>query len=343
MRSILSYMAIRIAALIGLMVLFNLLYVKTTWKSDISQHADLKDSLDKYSFNTDLLFLSSSSNYFFQAKDSSHQMISQMIDDQLIEYRVNPIHKGYMHAGMFLTVLENIPDTSSIKSVLVEMNLRSFGAFWVYSDVETLYSIQQLMMNENYPPLLRRVMFAFDFYDNKTYAERNKQFVGEWKTQELQFPWAFEYKYVRDWDQGLARSGKYLRDDGQWDYDKIGQACNIVKAFAFHIDTTNHPRIRDFDAIVDLSRKRGWDLYFVIMPEDYEKAQTLIGNEVPWLMNQAVELLDKRYTNLGVNVINLHNLLGASYFYEPYPTEHYLSSGKKMIADSVVAVIRKTK
>lgn len=335
-----KYIISRVLALIGLMILFNLIYTKTTWDNERSQHADLKDSLDKYNPISDILFLSSSSNYFFLAKDTSHKQISEMLDEQLPELRVNAIHKGYMHAGMFLTLLENLPDTTNISQLIIEMNLRSFGPFWVYSEVETRYSIQQLLMDENYPPILRRLAFAFDFYDNKTNAERKKQYVGEWKSNKLSFPWEFEYEYVQQWDQALAKSGRYLKEDGKWDWDKIGQACNIVKAYGFHIDTTSHPRVADFDAIVELANKRSWQLYFVIMPEDYEKANNLVGKEIPWLMDQAAELLEKRYTSQGVKVLNLADLLGAEYFYEPYPTEHYLSSGKKMIADSIVVAIR---
>lgn len=334
------YIAFRVLALIGLMILFNWIYTETTWVKERSHHADLKDSLDKYSQTTDILFLSSSSNYFFLAKDTSHQMISEMVDSQMPEWRVNAIHKGYMHAGVFLNLLENLPDTTSVKQLIIEMNLRSFGPFWVYSEVETRYAIQKLLMDEKYPPILKRLAFAFDFYDNKSNAERKEQYVGEWKTKKLKFPWDFEYEYVQQWDKALAKSGRYVREDGKWDWDKIGQACNQVKAFGFQIDTLDHPRIVDFDAIVHFAKERSWPVYLVLMPEDYEKANDLVGKELPWLMDQAAELLLERYSAQGAKVINLVNLLDRDYFYEPYPTEHYISSGKKMIADSIVVAIR---
>jgi len=201
--------------------------------------------------------------------------------------------------------------------------------------------MQQVMMNHNYPPLLRRAMLSFGAYDNRTDPERKKQFLHWWKTQELKFPYPFEYKYVTDWDKGLANSGRYIKEDGKWDYDQIGFACNIVKAFAFHIDTLSHPRIKDFDAIVDLARERNLQLILVIVPEDVEKAERLVGKEIPWLLNQSAEILYKRYNKGNVQVVNCLNLLNADYYYETFPTEHYRSAGKKLVSEQILQALKK--
>lgn len=332
---------VRIMAVLLIILISNYLYTKTLWPKDVSSYADLQDSLNKYQDSTDILYLTSSSNYFHPGSDTNSWFISEWIQRSLPDERVHAIQKGYMHAGVFSTILENLDTQSPVHTLIIEMNLRSFGAFWVFSNVETNYSMQALMMNQNYPPLLRRAMLSFGAYDNRTDAERKKQFVGWWKTQELKFPYPFEYKYVTDWDKGLANSGRYLKEDGKWDYDQIGFACNIVKAFAFHIDTVNHPRIEDFDRIVEIANERQLKLIFVIVPEDVEKAGKMVGKEIPWLLNESANLLFNRYNRGNVKVVNCLNLLDASYYYEAFPTEHYRSAGKKLVSEQILQALKK--
>lgn len=331
---------LRVVAIFVILFIGNYLYTNTLWPKDVSKHADLVDSLQKYQFNTDILYLSSSSNYFAPGNDTNKLFISQWIQEGLPNQRVHSIHKGYMHAGVFKTILENLDTASTVHTLILEMNLRSFGAFWVFSNVETNYSMQQLLMNQSIPPLARRAMLSLGAYDNKTDAERKKQFVDWWKHDELVFPYPFEYKYVTDWDKGLANSGRFVKENGNWDYDQIGFACNIVKAFAFHIDTLNHPRIKDFDAIVKLAAERNLRLILCILPEDVEKAERMVGKEIPYLLNQSADLLVQRYHSKDVQVVNCLNMLPADCYYEGFPTEHYYSHGKKQVANSLLQVLK---
>ncbi|MCF8295475.1 MAG: hypothetical protein K9I34_05350 [Bacteroidales bacterium] len=331
---------LRILAIMIILFIGNYLYTKTLWPKDVSKHADLIDSLNKYQFNSDILYLASSSNYFCPGDDTNKWMISEWIQKSLPNQRIHAIQKGYMHAGPYLNLIKNLDQATSVKTLIIEMNLRAFGAFWVFSNVETNYAIQELFMNPSIPPLGKRALLSLGAYDNKTDAQRKEQFLEWWRTHELTFPYPFEYKYVTDWDYGLANSGRYVKENGNWDYDQIGFACNIVKAFAFHIDTLTHPRIHDFDAIVKVAYQRDWRIIFVIVPEDIQKAERLVGKEIPYLLNQAADLLYKRYNSDKAQVINCLNMLPADCFYEAFPTEHYYSHGKKQVADTLLQVLK---
>lgn len=338
---ILKKIIIRILALSLFLCIANFLYTNTQWKEDTLQHADLLDSIAVKQNNTDVLYLSSSSNYFRPPTDTTTTTISQYLNLNYPSLRINSIHKGYMHSGIFYSILENIPVASPIRTIIVSVNLRSFGAFWVYSDVESNYSAQQLLMQPNYPPLLKRFLLSLNYFDNKSKKERESQFLTSWSTDTLKSLRSdFPYKTVIDWDHAIAKSNKYKNYDGSINYKATAFACNIVKAFAFEIND-NHPRVKDLDKIVELSKKRDWNLIFHILPEDIEKADKMIGPEIPFLLNQTKNFLIQRYSGENFDFINNLVLLDASHFYEKYPTEHYNASGKIKIAKKLAESLKK--
>lgn len=335
---ILKKILIRIVALGVFFILANYIYTKTFWKGDILEHADLLDSLAQFQNNTDVLYLSSSSNYFHPAEDKTNSTISGYISDYFPTLRLNAIHKGYMHSGVFYSILKNIPEDSPIETIIIAVNIRSFGAYWVYSDVETSYRAQQLMMNTKYPPLARRFLLALDYYDNKSKEERIEQYKTVWATDTLKFSFPFDQKKVSEWDYAIAHSGKYKNEDGSVDVAKTGYACNLVKFFAYNIDT-NHVRVKDFDKIVELAKKRNWKLMFHILPEDINRAYSMIGKEIPYLLNESANLIKNRYGKQ-TSLFNNIGLLEEPFFYEDYPTEHYTSDGKKILAKELALQLK---
>jgi hypothetical protein len=331
---------IRFLVFISILVVSNYIYKYTQWPKDQTEHANLLDSLNNVSSITDILYLSSSSNYFCPKSDTSKKWISEYLNDFYPKKRVNAIHKGYMHAGVFLSILQNIPETSPIETIIISVNLRSFGAYWIYSDVETSYSSQMLMMNYNYPVLLRRFLLSLDYYDNKSKEERKQQFLKALESNTFRYTdEGFPYKNAINWDTTLAQSGKYLNPDGSWDLPKSEYACNLVKAFAFELDSLNS-RITDLDKIVKYCNKRNWNLLFHILPEDIGNTGVLIGDDLNRFISNSSKFVFDRYKSQGVNIINNYNILDESFFYETYPTEHYIAHGKFVIAKSIAQQLK---
>ena len=323
----------RLFAFIVLLILINFVYTQTFWKTDIHKHADLLDSIAKYQDNTDVLFLSSSSNYFHAIDDHSNKRVSDYLSEYYPNLRINAINKGYMHSGIFYSVLQNIPKDSPIKTIIVAINIRSFGPYWLYSDVETAYSAQQLMMNNIYPPIIRRFLLALDYYDNKTKEERIKQYKEAWETDTLIFPYPFPYKTVSEWDYAVAHSGKYKNKNGSLNIDELGFACNLVKFYGYNIDS-NHIRIKDLDKIIKLAKERNWKLLFHILPTNLNSAFNLVGQDIPYLLNESANKIKDRYSKSCIFFNNI-DLLDESFFYENYPTEHYLPGGKRILAKTL--------
>lgn len=332
--------AIKVLLLISLLFVINIVYKNTFFADDISRYADIQDSLNKIINCTDILYFGSSSNYFCPKNDSSKRKISDYVNLYFPKLKVNPIQKGYMHAGTFLSVIQNIPDNSPVKTIIISVNLRSFGAFWMFSEVETSYAQAKLLMNPIYPKVLSKFLLSLDAYDNKTKDERIKQFLHYWDIDTIELPDKSKKVTVNEWDKAIATSGRYKNKDGSVDYETIGFACNIIKAFAYNIDTTKHPRIKDLDEIVKLAKKKNWNLIFNILPEDVEKADRLVGTEIRAILKRNRDIILNRYSSQGVTVIDNLETLNADYFYEAYPTEHYSSAGKILVAKTIANKIK---
>ena len=331
---------IKLLMLAVLLFAVNLTYKHTLWKVDRSKYADVLDSLNNIKDSTDILYISSSSNYFHPITDKVGYTVSGFIDEQFPNLKVNAINKGYMHAGAFYSVLRNIPKKSPIKTVVVCVNMRSFGAFWLYSETETAYSQMELMCNNNYPLILRRFLLSLDYYDNVKKDEREKQFKTAWREDTLQIPEYDVNTDIVDWDSTCVCKGGFVTIDGKPDNDKLNFKCNIIKAFAYTLDTVNNIRFKQFDNIIALAKKRNWNLVFNILPEDYDKAIIMVGDVIPYIIDKNVKLFIEKYKNSGVKIIDNHRLLSGSCFYEKYPTEHYTTEGKKKLASVLANKLR---
>ena len=141
----------------------------------------------------------------------------------------------------------------------------------------------------------------------------------------------------------LNNVGKVLKlfisvkdEHGNTDYAQTELACHYIKAYGFQIDTLKNPRIADFDEIVELARKRGWNLVFNLMAENMQKAEELVGEDLLFLMNENRELLLNYYQSKGVMVVdNLSLVDDAQFIDQNWTTEHYAEKGRKTVAKHV--------
>ncbi|HBX53462.1 MAG: hypothetical protein A2275_01940 [Bacteroidetes bacterium RIFOXYA12_FULL_35_11] len=336
----LRYIIIRILVLAGVLLTLNYLYKYTLWPSDVHQHADLIDSISKYQMQSDVLFISSSSNYFYNKTDSNKITISTWLHKFYPSLRINAIHKGYLHAGVTESIMNYIDKDSPVKTIIVELNIRSLGSFWINSETEAAYSVQKLMMNKQIPLIFRRFLLSLGYYDARTKEEREKIYLNEWKTDSIYFNGKYPAKTVLDWEISLVNNLKIFTVEGTIEKDKTYFACNLVKMFALQIDTATNVRIKNLDEIVRIAQKRNWNLVFVILPEDFDKVAKMVGEELAMLLDQTADILKKRYQKDGVIVVDNMKLLSSNYFYETYPTEHYVSSGKAYVAENIANALK---
>ena len=213
---------------------------------------------------------------------------------------------------------------------MVTMNLRSFDAGWIYSRLETALQ-KQLVLLKDYPPLVNRFLMAFKAYPIRSESEWDQLTKKHWKNDPL--PPGFKWKSSYEWDMTLPMP-KEMTDDDLLPH-------HYIKAYAFQIRDDN-PRVKDFDAIVKLCRKRGWNLIFNLLPENVDKANELVGQDLISLMKQNRDYLVRRYGEQeGVVVVdNLNLVRDVNFIDQNWTTEHYYAEGRQAVAYQVAQALK---
>lgn len=339
MGDLIKKIAVNLIALLLILIAVNYLYKVFFLENDIQKHADIINLVRAVPEDADIVYLGESSNVTYRGDDLEKRPISSFIADHFPDLGVYDITKPAAHAGTFKVLLENLPEESKLKTVIVTMNLRSFNAQWVYSGLETSLQKSLVLLKQN-PPLYNRFLLSFKAYDIKTEKEREEQFKRQWKRDVFHFPYDFPYRDVTEWDRAMAYKG--VKDElGNVDYPQTELACHYIKAYGFQIDTLEHPRIKDFDAIARLARERGWNLAFNLLAENSEKAEKLVGEDLLFLMNENARILKAYFEARGVLVIdNLNEVEDEQFIDQKWTTEHYAEKGRRTIASQVASAIQ---
>lgn len=330
---------IHITVIAALLVLMNWIYTQWFYRDDLLEHSDLVVSSWQVAADScELVYLGESSNKTYGYKDKDKRKISEMIAEQLPGVRCGDITQDAAHAEVYYYLLKNIPEGNQIHTVVVTMNLRSFGANWIYSSLETALQ-KKLVLMKGYPPLMKRALLAFKAYPIHTKDEWGQKAQDSWTKTPLCFPYPFPYKTTREWNRAIAYEG--VKDSlGNRDQAMTELTSHFIKNYAFQIRDDN-PRVKDFDRIVKLAEKRGWKLVFNILAENTDRAQELVGDDLLFLMRENVEYLVKRYEARGVTVVNnLEAVRDIEFIDRSWPTEHYYETGRKIIASEVAGRIK---
>ena len=337
----LKQLVFKFLLLIPILVCLNFVYKKYFFENDIQTHSPILNIVrDAVNSKSEIVYVGESSNFTFRRDDFDKRSISDFVSDYYPSKKMGAIIKEASHAGIYYELLRNIPENSTVKTVIVTMNLRSFDAGWIYSNLETPLQKSLVLIKDN-PPLFNRFLLAFKAYDIKSDSEREQQFRNAWKKDILKFPYPFKYNNVIDWDYGMAQQ-KVRNANGTINQPLTELACHYIKTYAFQIDTLNNPRIKDFDKIVALAKQRNWHLVFNLMAENIEMADSLVGKEIPFFMRQNTELLMKRYNKNNVNVVNnLEDVLSEEFIDQNWTTEHYAEKGRRIIAKNVAECLKK--
>ena len=330
---------IRIGIVLALLVVLNWVYSKWFFEKDLRKHSDIVElSWQVVEDSCRIIYLGESSNNNYGEEEISHRKISDFTSDYFPKVKMGDLTKEASHAQTFYYMLKHIPASSAVETVVVTMNLRSFGWLWINSRLETPLR-KQLVLLEDRPPLLNRFLLAFKDYPIKTEDEWNELVFGHWRNDTFNIP-NFPWRTTVDWDYGMYSYGWY-DFNGQRDWDMTALACHYIKTYAFQINDDN-PRVKDFDAIVELCRERGWNLVFNLMAENVDKANEMVGKDLMLLMKNNHDYLLNRYGNLdGVTVVDNFDLVrDVNFIDQDWTTEHYYEEGRRIVAHHLAQTLR---
>lgn len=317
-------------------VAVNYLYAFTLYSTDLKKNATNAYQCRELKAGTDVLYLGESSNMTFGKDDSTKQRISELVASFSPDIDLVTIDTFAVHSGIYkywVRQIKNLP-----KSIIVTMNLRSFDAAWINSPLEN--KIQKTITIAKTPfASVNRFLMSVKLPGEKLDKEREQDMLNTWVTEELKFPYPFKYKNVRQWDDAMANGG-WVKEDGSWDFDKIVLSCHYIKAYAFNLNE-NNPRVKDFDEIAEWGKKNGVKIYFNLLAENVETADSLVGKDLVFLMKQNRDFLVKRYTEKGATVIDNLELVPADCFLDQkWTTEHYNDKGRIIVAKNISEKIK---
>lgn len=321
----------KLLLLAGLFVLLNAIYGATLWYYDVDIHSDTLENLWPHEIESDILYFGESSNFYTEHPDTPKVRISHYLNNMIPELRIHHVDNAGLVASNYLHIMRHIPKESEVQAIVVTMNMRSFGPTWIFdSNSNYLKKADELIKPR--PKLLNRFFIALKTYEYLDESERQKLLTEAWRSP-LSSPYELPYPSLDEWNKGIGNGG-ILREDGSWDMDKIPLACQHIKNFAFHIDFETNPRVKDFDAIVELAKERDWLLAFHLLSVNIDETRMLLGEELALLMEENTRQLVERYESHGVLVINnLHAVPESEFRDRTVPTEHYNNFGKKLCAE----------
>jgi len=181
---------------------------------------------------------------------------------------------------------------------------------------------------------VNRFLLALQSFDNKPDALQEKQMLETWKTSPLNFPYKFNYKTVREWDNAMAAGG-HLNADGSWNEAKIVLACHYIKAYGINLNQKN-PRVKDFDEIYEWCNNNNVSLYLNLLAENMHFADSLVGKDLVFLMQQNRDFLVERYHKGNCKVVdNLEMVSSKDFIDKDWTTEHYKYRGRMTVAKNV--------
>lgn len=334
-----KYYTTRILFLIGFLIATHYIYNHFLFEKDLLRHSEVVNLVREVDKNTEILYIGESSNSSSHSEDIDKRKISEFISDFYPNMVVDDITKPAAHARNYYHLLKQIPESNQIKTLIVTLNLRSFGIGWIESDLETSLNKSMVLLEEG-PPLYNRFRLAFKAYNDKTKKERMASVKKHWKKDIIQFPEPFEHNTVRRWDGHLFKTG--IRNaDGSRNEASTQLACHFVKNYGFNIDTLSNPRIQDFNNIIDLAKENNWNVVFNLLAENTERGSELVGENWTYLMNTNANILVDYFTSRGALVVNnLHEVPDSLYTDRNWTTEHYHEEGRQTIATHVAKSIK---
>jgi hypothetical protein len=337
---VLKKISIRIALLAIILVGLNAVYARWFYEGDIQEHSAIINLVRQVPADADILYIGESSNTTYREDDLDKRPISAFLGAHFPGLKTYDITKPAGHAGIYKVLLEQVPEDNAVKTVVVTLNLRSFGAQWIHSDLET--SLQKsLVLLRPYPPLVNRFLLSFKAYDIQSDREREAAFKRVWKREILKMPFEFPHENVMDWDAWMAKQGVKDRS-GNYDQANTQLACHYIKTYGFQVRPESNPRFLQFDEIIALAAERNWNLAFNLMAENTEKAEHLVGEELTYLMRENARLLSDYFEAKGVTVINnIEALANDQFIDQHWTTEHYDEQGRKTLARQVAQGLRK--
>lgn len=328
----------RLVVLALIILATSWIYKTYFWKTDLDNEAPMLLDLINEEDTARIIYFGESSNFSYDpVRDSLTDRISDFISYYYPDVPFGTLNHSAYHAGIYLPVIENIDENSAVETVIVTLNMRTLNQDVIHSDLETSMRKMAVMYAPR-PPLLNRFLMTLNYYDDKPVYVRDKDMWYDWTYDTLSFDeMDFPYPTIRTWCEVV----KFPDSNGVENMEKRGLADHYVKSYAFEIKEDN-PMVQDLDRIVKVCKDKDLHLVFNLLAENVQYADSLIGDNLVWLMKRNRDFLVNRYSKMGVPVVdNLTLVPGWDFTDQNWTTEHYGELGRQLIARNVADTLKR--
>ena len=274
--------------------------------------AELQEGLPE----CEVLFLSSSVDYYADEGDSDKRPISRMLDS-LQQKKVLGISDAAYHMEIFKSYVNYLIRTEARPELVIfEVNLRSFSPEW---NMRPEYSfdreIKVLENGYNFENIFYRPLLALE---EKSHALSQEEFL---KTP----------VYKGSEKVGLVQD--YLFDDTIVNEEPITQKFIFHYLYALDAD---HKKIKALNEMIRESNSVGLELLFVVSPIDYTLGEKYLPGEFLSMTDQNISFIKSVIESKGSHILDLSRLLTPEYFsYLKYPNEHLKERGRLAVASEI--------
>lgn len=324
----LKYICYRLLLLAALILCAELLHQKFVYPTILKKESWIQElTARKLSNSPKAIYFSASPNAAYPHDDTSTYSISQFAS-QAMSFPLSSLDTGAFHAGIFYKILTKLTPQQRPEILVVDLNIRSFGANWIHSNLENSLQRNFVYWNMNLS-IVNHLFAATKWYDYVSPAEHIRAIEYEEKFRKL--PLKKEHSSIKNWLMDYRQSTSY---------SELGES--FIRFFAFKIDKENE-MLQNYDKLTHWAKINHIPLVYVVLPENMQTMNELIGAELTQLIHQNATYLTSRYTQENCYVLDLHDKLQKEQFFESFPTEHYRSAGRKMIGSKIAEKINSIK
>lgn len=320
-----KYYGIRLLVLAVIIVLGSVIYQFTIYPQKLEKEGWLKDLVsERINKKSDIYYFSSSPNHAAAPYDTAKTQIGEFIQEALPHRTISIIDTSSIHAGIFIEILKRLPEEKLPKEIIMNLNIRSFGAHWMYSDLENSLQRNLAYWNEN-PGIINHLNIALKNYNYTSPGDLAGKIEHQKRLEQLPLP--NEHSTINRWIYDL----KKLNPE-----NKMGPL--MVDNFAFVIDKKNK-MLGYFSEVVSWSKSKGIPITFVILPEDLNGMEAHVGKQLVELVKENKQFLINFCKTKNVRCVDLCNTLESKFFFENHPTEHYNLEGRQFVGKSIASFI----
>ncbi|MFT5724656.1 MAG: hypothetical protein ACI9JN_001775 [Bacteroidia bacterium] len=260
--------------------------------------------------NTDVINFGSSVDFHAAESDIDKRSISQMLDSNLIDYKVEGISGPAYHAEIFVEFVRYISNTDYSSVIAIPINLRSLAPSW---DIKPEYQF----IKE------RHELRGIPYFTNILGFREFSQFDLE---NQIVYHMDEKYKNVKDVYVTYRKADLKTKRTN-------GFILNYMQPIS-----KGHIKLQAFQNIISFCNANDIELILYIPPIDYSTAQKLNIEGFTELVSKNINNIKTTLTSDQSYLIDMSMSLDSTYFdweIDEVPNEHLNAEGRQFVADAL--------